>query len=222
MLIVPSALAWLAQKRVRRVFLQLGERANDRGLTGHEVARRLLTHSGLSEVKLERSPGQFTDHYDPAKKALRLTDNIAEGSSITSLGVVAHEVGHAVQSGRGYAPMRLRTSMGQRLGQLSAVSPFVFIGGFWLGNPVLMSLAILLLGGRTVFALVTLPVEKDASVRAMSMLEEAGLVASKEAGEVRRVLRAATFTYLTGLARQLALFLFVVTAVGLARLGATG
>lgn len=218
-LIVPSVLAWLAQRRVRQVFARYEGQPSRQALPGGEVAQKLLERAGLAEVKLERSPGRFTDHYDPARKVLRLTEATAQGASVTSLGVVAHEVGHAVQSATGYAPMRLRTRMGQRLGQVAAVSPLVFIGGFWLGNPVLMTAAVLILAGQTAFALVTLPVERDASARGLTMLEDAGLATSQEQGAVRRVLRAAALTYLTALGRQLVVFLFVVMLVGLVRLG---
>lgn len=214
-LIVPALLAWFAQARVRQVYEKYGAQDNNRGVSGLEVARQLLAHHGLTGVEIDRAPGHLTDHYDPESRTLRLSDGVANASSVTSLGIVAHEVGHAVQDAEGYRFMRLRTDMGRRLGVATQWSGFVFLGGMLFGIPLLMALGGVLLAGMAVFSLVTLPVERNASDRALEMLEQTGLAAEKREG-VRQVLRAAALTYLTALGQRLASFLFFAAVVGAA------
>ncbi|MBZ0292925.1 MAG: zinc metallopeptidase [Anaerolineae bacterium] len=217
LLIVPALLAWLAQARVRKVYDRYGKLANRRNVDGLEVAQRLLSAYGLTDVKIERTPGYLTDHYDPQAKTLRLSDGIANADSITALGVVAHEVGHAIQDAEGYRFMQLRTKMGERVNQVAQWVSFAFIGGMLLGIPILMALSGLFLGVLVVFTLVTLPVERDASNRALTALQQAGLAGVEESRSVREVLRAAAFTYLSSLGQRLGTFLFFVAMIFLAR-----
>jgi Zn-dependent membrane protease YugP len=218
-LIVLALLAWFAQARVRAVHEKYSAQPNSQAATGLEVARRLLSHYKLTHVTIERTPGHLTDHYDPQSKTLRLADGVANGSSVTSLGIVAHEVGHAVQDAEGYRFMRVRTDMGQRISVAAQWSSFVFVGGMLFGIPILMALGGVLLAGMIVFSEVTLPVERNASDRALAMLEQTGLSTAGEREGVRQVLRAAALTYLTALGQRLASFLFFVAIVG-AALGA--
>ena len=216
-LIVPALLAWVAQARVRRVYDRYGKMSNHLNVNGLEVAQRLLSAHGLPDVKIERTPGYLTDHYDPQAKTLRLSDGIANADSITALGVMAHEVGHAIQDAEGYQFMRLRTKMGERVNQVAQWVSFAFIGGMLLGIPILMALSGLFLGVLVVFTLVTLPVERDASNRALTALQQAGLAGVEESRSVREVLRAAAFTYLSSLGQRLWTFLFFVVMIFLAR-----
>jgi uncharacterized protein len=219
LLIVPALLTWLAQARVREVYEKYGEHENRRGATGLEIAQDLLARYGLAGVTVERTSGHLTDHYDPQAKTLRLTDGVANGRSVTALSIVGHEVGHAVQDAEGYRFMRLRTRMSKVVSQVARWSSLAFVGGMLFGIPLLMGLSGLIMAALVIFTLVTLPVERDASNRALQMLEETGLASPEEGKSVQRVLRAAAFTYLTALGQRMATFLFFVAVVG-AALGA--
>lgn len=220
LIIVPALLGMLAQQRVRAIYEEYGGQPNRQEVNGLEIARRLLAYYGLTNVTIERADGHLTDHYDPQTKTLRLSDSVAKGHSVTSLGIVAHEVGHAAQDAEGYHFMRLRTSLAQRIGVVARWSSVVFIGGMLFGIPILMLLSGVFLAGLVLFMLVTLPVERNASDRALKSLEQAGLAAVEELAGVRRVLRAAAFTYLSGLGQRLGTFLFFVATILFARGGA--
>jgi uncharacterized protein len=217
LLIGSALLAWYAQARVRQVHERFGAVENSKGASGVEVAQALLAYHGLTDVKVERTPGHYTDHYDPQANLLRLSDGVAHGCSLTSLGIVAHEVGHAVQDAEGYHFMRVRSFLAQRVGAMTQWSSLIFVGGMLFGIPSLMVLGGVLLAGLTIFSLVTLPVERNASDRALASLKQAGLAMAEELDAVRQVLRAAAFTYLTALGQRLATFLFFVVVVGAAR-----
>ncbi len=217
LLLVPMLLAWWSQAKVRQTYEKYNNQPNRRGYNGVDIARRLLVHYGLTDIRIERTSGYLTDHYDPQTNILRLSDGVANGRSLTSLGIVAHEVGHAAQDAQNYRFMRLRTFLAQRVGQVAGWSSIAFIGGWLLGIPVLMGLSGVILGGMLIFSLVTLPVERNASDRALKSLEATGLALAEEREGVRQVLRAAAFTYLAGLAQQLGRFLFFVVMVALAK-----
>lgn len=216
-LMLPALLALLAQLWVRRSFQKYDAQPNREGVNGLTAAGALLASQGLTDVAVERTEGAYSDHYDPEKKTLRLSGGVADGRSVTALSIVAHEVGHAVQDARGYRVMKVRNLLARRLTQIGAWSPFVFVGGMLLGIPLLMGVAVIMLAGQAVFALVTLPVERNASDRAMAMLEQTGMAAPAERTGVRSILRAAALTYMTGLGQKVAIFLFVVVAVILAQ-----
>lgn len=216
LVVVPALLAWLAQARVRKVYEQYGAIPNRLGVNGLAVASTLLDYLGLSGVTVRETPGHLTDHYDPQSRTLRLSESTARASSVASLGIVAHEVGHAVQDSEGYRPLRLRGDLGRRASQMARWSPLVFIGGMLFRIPILMGLGVLMLIGQAGFALVALPVERDASNRALALLEKTRLVAAGESDGVRKVLRAAAFTYLAGFGQRLSAFLLFVLVVILA------
>jgi len=218
LLILPAWLAWFAQDRVQKVYQKYGAQRNSGGRSGLEIAKYLLHHHRLGDVTVERVPGQFTDHYDPQTQTLRLSDAVAGADSVTALGVVAHEVGHAVQNAEGYRPMQVRGKLAERLSQAAGLSSAIFVGGMLFGNPLLMGLGVVMLAAMTFFAVVTLPVERDASNRALAMLDETGLASPGERKGARQVLRAAALTYAAALGRRLATFLFFVGVVAAARL----
>jgi uncharacterized protein len=217
LLLVPMLLGLYTQTWVRKTYQKYEASPNGLGLTGLEAAKQLLARYGLTQVAIERTPGQLTDHYDPQSKKLRLSEGVAHGRSVTALGIVAHEVGHARQDAEHYRFMQWRTAMGNRLGQATLWSSFIFVGGMVFGIPILMALGGLLLAGMVLFALVTLPVERNASDRALASLQQMGLAAGQELKGARRVLRAAAFTYLAALSQRLGTFLFFVVLVVLAR-----
>lgn len=208
LLVIPAALIWYAQSRVRRVFQQADQIENAERITGYEAARELLDRAGLNNVRVEVWQGLASDHYDPATKILRLTPRIARHESTLAVGVAAHEVGHAIQDAEGYSLMRFRNRLARWVLVASTLSPIAFIGGLFLGNLPLLFVAVGILALQVVFALVNLPLEKDASRRAVRLLEERGLILQSERGGVKRVLGAASFTYLASVGVRLSLFLF--------------
>ena len=208
LLIVPLALALWVQSRVRRVFQEQDQYQNSGHVNGFEAARELLDQAGLHHVRLQTTERFFNDYYDPVEKVLVLSTRTARRSTVLAVGVAGHEVGHAVQDAEGYPFMRLRTSFGRWLIMLSTISPFAFIGGFFLGSVYLMWVAVGILALQIVFALVTLPVEFNASRRAVPLLEQRQMIAVDEEPGIRKVLRAAALTYLVSVAVRVASFLF--------------
>jgi len=184
----------------------------------------LLAYNGLKDVKIERTKGQLTDHYDPRRKMLRLSSGVANNPSVSALGIVAHEVGHAVQDNMGYAPMRVRSALvpvanlGSRFGFICVIIGLVlYMFGAAFGLTVIW-IGVYLFAGAVLFALVTLPVEYDASNRARRMLQASGLVLAREYEGASAVLSAAALTYVAALLQAVAqLFYFVLLAVGMGR-----
>lgn len=204
-------LALYAQWRVRSTYGRYAQVASSTGFTGAEVARRLLDAGGLSHVPVERVPGDLTDHYDPSQKVVRLSDSIYASPSVAALGVTAHEVGHALQDATAYAPMRLRTGLVPVAGIGSNLGYVLFLIGFFVSSFQLATLGLVLFSGVAVFAAVTLPVELNASNRAMSLLEANGLLAAQDAAPARKVLDAAALTYVAGLAQAVSQVLYFAT-----------
>jgi len=219
LLIIPALLSLLAQRQVRRTHDKYNSQPNRAGLSGREAAGRLLASLGLEEVRLEtlETPGGFTDHYDPGSKTLRLSLGIAEARSVTALGIVGHEVGHALQDKEGYGFLRFRNRMAAQLAVIGWVSPFVFIGGLLLRISLLLWVGMLMLAGMALFALISLPVEGNASFRARRLLADQGWIDRDEQQGVERVLRSAVFTYAANFGRRAAIFLFVAAAAGFGR-----
>jgi uncharacterized protein len=216
LILISALLAWFAQARVRKVYQINEAKPNRQQVNGLDVANRLLAFHELKDVSVETVPGELSDHYDPVTKTMRLSNEVATSRSITSLGIVAHEVGHAVQDVEGYHFMRLRTSMARHISVAAQWSSFVFLGGILFRIPVLMVLAGVFMFAMLLFTLVTLPVERDASKRALKSLEQTGLVSGDEAKGVRQVLNSAAFTYLASLGQRLASFLFFAMVILLA------
>jgi Zn-dependent membrane protease YugP len=210
LLLVPVLGGLLAQRRVKSVFARYRAVANGAGVTGAELARTLLDAHGLRLVRLELAPGFLSDHYDGAKHVLRLSEAVARERSVAALGIAAHEVSHAYQDAEGSRVYRARRAVGEPLARLAPWSGLCFIGGFWLGIPLLMALSVAYAVGLVLFALATLPVEFGASHRAVTLLRGAGLVDAEETSEVRSVLAAAALTYVVGLAYQLCMLLVLV------------
>ena len=208
LLVLPLVLIWYAQSRVRRIFQQEDQVQNAEGITGLEAARELLHEADLYQVSIEIRSGPFSDQYNPMTKILRLSPRTARRDSTLAVGIAGHEVGHAIQDAEGYTLMRVHNLLARWLMVLSTVSPIAFIGGFIFGNLLLMILAVGILALQLVFAFVTLPLERNASKRALQLLEQRGVILVFEEGSVRRVLRAAAFTYLASVGVRLGFFLF--------------
>ena len=179
---------------------------NHARISGSEVATKLLAEHGLQRVRVEEIPGALSDHYDGAAGALRLSEPVATERSVAALGIAAHEVSHAYQDADGNRAYRIRKAVAEPLARFAPFSALFFIGGFWFGIPLLAALSLIYVFGLVVFALATLPVELGASRRALVLLEHSHLADREEVSEVRSVLRAAAFTYVAGLTRQLGFF----------------
>jgi Zn-dependent membrane protease YugP len=213
-----------AQARVSSAFNKYSRVRNMSGMTGAQAAQTLLEHNGLREVRVEGAKGKLTDHYDPRHKVLRLSADVARVPSVAALGIVAHEVGHAVQHKAGYGPLKLRSALvpaanlGSRFGFICVflgLILYLFGAGFGLD---IMWAGIALFAAAVLFALVTLPVEYNASNRARQMLQATGLVSTKEYQGASAVLSAAVLTYVAALLQAMAqLFYFILLAVGMGR-----
>jgi hypothetical protein len=196
-LIVPALiLAFWAQNKVRKGYARYSEVASACGLTGAQVARRILNANGLDEVAIEQVDGELTDHYDPKSKTVRLSQGIYQVNSVAALGIAAHEVGHAVQDAEGYSALRLRHALllPANIGSWMAF-PIFFIGFIFSSFSFLMDAGIVLFSAALAFQLITLPVEFDASRRALATLRGTGIMASEEVDQAREVLNAAAWTY---------------------------
>jgi Zn-dependent membrane protease YugP len=213
-----------AQARVSSAYNQYSRVRNMSGLNGAQAAQTLLEHSGLGEVKLEGVKGKLTDHYDPRHKVLRLSDNVARVPSVAALGIVAHEVGHAVQHKVGYGPLKLcsalvpAASLGSRLGFICVILGIILLAFNVAFGETLAWVGVWLFVAAVLFALVTLPVEYNASSRARQMLQATGLVSSKEYQGASAVLSAAALTYVAALLQAVAqLFFFLFLLLGMRR-----
>jgi Zn-dependent membrane protease YugP len=207
-------LAFYAQWRVSSAFNKYSRKPNRRGITGYEAARILLRSVGLDHVRVEEEPGRLGDHYDPGKNILRLSKGVAQNPSVASLGIVAHEVGHAMQDAAGYTPLRVRSGLVPMVRIGSWLGPLVFFAGFFLsgltGSTIVAWLGLFLFGGTLIFALITLPVEFNASKRALQLLNTYHLADGRELQETKKVLDAAALTYVASLAQALSTMLYYV------------
>ncbi len=200
-LLIPAIiLAIWAQMRVSSTYSKYSKISSARGATGAEIAKILLEHNGLPNVKIEAVEGKLSDHYDPRSKTVRLSTNNYRGRSLSAVAVAAHEVGHAIQHGTGYIPLKIRHSIlpATNLGSWAAFP--LFIIGFLFNTPLLMDIGIILFAGVVVFHLVTLPVEFNASHRALAQLSSNGMLIEEEVKGARKVLNAAAMTYVAATA----------------------
>lgn len=202
-----------AQLRLRSAFAKYREVPNSRGLTGAQAAALVMRSAGVHDVGIEAIPGELTDHFDPRAKMLRLSEPIYNSRSIAALAVAAHEAGHAVQQHVGYAPMALRAGLVPVANIGSTIGPFIIIGGLFTQIPALAWGGVILFAAATAFALVTLPVEYNASARARQLLETNGVVTRDEFGGVRDMLNAAALTYVASFAGALLNLLYYVMLV---------
>jgi len=204
-------LALYAQMKVQGAYNKWLQVPNRRGWSGMETARYLLNANQLGDVGVQGIPGRLTDNYDPRDRTLHLSQEVANGRSVASLAIVAHEIGHAVQDSTNYAPLKMRGAIVPAVQVGSWVGPILFFLGFLLQSPAVAWLGVILFGATFVFALITLPVELNASARAMTMLRENNAVAnSEEAGAAKDVLSAAALTYIAALAQSLMTLLYYV------------
>jgi len=204
-LLIPAMIfAVWAQFKVRNTYAKWSKVRATAGMTGAQMAKSIMQRNGVGDVGIEGVPGVLSDHYDPRVKMVRLSEPIGNGTSISSIAVAAHEVGHVLQHAQGYAPLQLRSALAPVVGFTSMAAFPLFMIGFLFNIPGvsgwMMDLGILFFSGAVLFHAVTLPVEFDASKRALAQLTQSGAVAHEEIGGAKQVLDAAALTYVAAAA----------------------
>jgi Zn-dependent membrane protease YugP len=200
-ILIPALLlALYAQYKVKSAFREMSERRSASGLTGAQVARDMLRKNQIFDVEVEETQGTLSDHYDPRSKTLRLSSEVYRSNSLAALGVAAHETGHAVQHATGYAPLQLRHAIFPVANFGSSLGIPLFIGGLFFSSPFLMDFGIILFAAAVAFQVVTLPVEFNASSKALAQLTSGGYLRADEVGGARKVLQAAALTYVAATA----------------------
>ncbi|OPJ56908.1 zinc metallopeptidase [Alkalithermobacter paradoxus] len=199
-ILLPAILFTLyAQNKVQSTFAKYLRVYTSKGFTGAQVARFILDKNGLNNVGIELSRGKLSDHYDPRSKVVRLSNEVYNGSSVAAVSVAAHEVGHAIQHAIGYAPLTFRNTL-VPIANIGSSMAWIFILLGFAVSPSFIDIGILLFLGAVLFQIVTLPVEFNASSRAIVQLRENGLIAQSEEGASKRVLDAAALTYVAAAA----------------------
>jgi len=205
LIVIPAAiLSMVAQSKVSSTFQKYSKIRNTRGYTGADVARMLLDNAGITDVTVEAIRGNLTDHYDPSNKVLRLSDPVYGSSSIAALGVAAHETGHAIQHNKSYLPLSIRTAIYPIVNISSKLSnPLIMIGllfGCFSRSWIILEIGIILFAAVVLFQIITLPVEFNASRRAINLLEEYNFLNNDEIEPAKKVLGAAAMTYVAAAA----------------------
>lgn len=203
LVIIGVLICMMASSRVNRVFQKYSRVRSMTGLTGREAAEKILRANGIYDVQVHHINGNLTDHYDPRNKTLALSDPVYNSQSVAAIGVAAHECGHAVQHARGYAPLKIRGALVPvaNFGSMLAW-PLILIGLFIRSSSALLfiNLGILLFSAAVLFQIITLPVEFNASSRAIRALENGGLLYEEEIAQTKKVLGAAALTYVASAA----------------------
>jgi len=215
LVIVGAVLSMIASARVQSTFNKYAKVRSMTGMTGAEAAERILHYNGIYDVQIQRVSGNLTDHYNPSKKVLSLSDSTYASASVAAVGVAAHECGHAIQHDVGYGPLKLRSSLvpaaniGSKLG-----IPLILLGVFLSYNSVLIQIGIWVFALAVLFQVVTLPVEYNASSRAVEALDSMGILAGEEVSQCRKVLSAAALTYVAAAASAILQLLRLIILFG--------
>ncbi len=217
LVIIGAVICLAASARVNRVFAQYSTVRSHSGMTGREAAEQILHRNGIYDVQVIHIPGNLTDHYNPGKKTLGLSDTVYNSTSVAAIGVAAHECGHAVQHATGYVPLSIRGALVPvaNFGSMAAW-PLIIIGLFLNGQTaaLFINLGILFFSAAVLFQLVTLPVEFNASGRAVKVLESSGMLYPDEVGSVKKVLGAAALTYVASAAAMILQLLRLLILTG--------
>lgn len=215
LVIMGLVLSLAASARVRSTFDKYSRIRSISGLTGAEAAQRILYRAGIFDVQIEHVSGNLTDHYDPRKKVLRLSDSVYGSNSIAAIGVAAHECGHAIQHQHSYVPLMFRNTLVPIVNFGSAIAwPLILIGLLVTQSQTLINLGIILFSTAVVFQLVTLPVEFNASKRAIQRLGESGILYGEELNNSKKVLNAAALTYVAAAATSVLQLLRLIILFG--------
>lgn len=215
LVLIGAVLCLWAQARVSSTYRKYSRVRSRSGLTGAAAAQRILQMSGIYDVRIEHVRGELTDHYDPANKVLRLSDSVYGSNSIAAIGVAAHECGHAVQHDKGYAPLSVRTALvpAANIGSRAGI-PLILLGALLGMNQLLIQIGIWVFALAVLFQVVTLPVEFNASGRALAMLGDYGMLEQDETSGCRKVLSAAALTYVAAAASAILQLLRLVLLFG--------
>ncbi len=204
-LVIPAMiLASIAQVMVKTTFSSKSKILSSRGITGAQAASRVLSYYGISNVQIERVSGNLTDHYDPKTNVIRLSDGVYNSTSIAAIGVACHEAGHAAQHAEGYLPIKIRNSIIPLCNIGSTIGIPLAVIGYFLSFEPLVTIGLMLYALIAVFQFATLPVEFNASRRAMRVIDDTGLLDDSEQSGARKVLTAAAMTYVASLIVALA------------------
>ena len=215
LVLIGAVLSIIASARVNSTFQKYARERSLSGMTGAQAAEAILRSRGIHDVRVEHIRGNLTDHYDPSRKVVRLSDSVYSSSSVAAIGVAAHECGHVMQHHEGYAPLNIRTALvpaaniGSRLG-----IPISIVGLILGSSPVLVNIGIWVFSIAVLFQIVTLPVEFDASRRALVCIEQYGIVTSDERRKSAKVLKAAAYTYVAAAAASILQLLRLVMLFG--------
>lgn len=209
--IVTLAATLLVQFWLRRTYSRWSKVENTSGLTGAQTARAILDANGLQQVQVEAVPGQLSDHYDPRARIVRLSEDNYNRASVAGSAVAAHEVGHAIQHAKAYAPLAWRSALVPVAGIGSNFGPIIIVVGAMLGAAGLFQLGLVLFAAAVLFQLVTLPVEFDASRRALVQMNTLGIATQGDVGGSRQVLNAAAMTYVAAAASSVAYLLYYLS-----------
>ena len=209
---VPLVMGLWAQNKVKRTFERWSQVPVSNGMTGAQAAAEVVRASGLRDVEIRSVEGRLSDHYDPRNRTLNLSADVGQAATVAALGVAAHEAGHAIQDARGYVPMRVRQTFVPVASIGSSLAfPLIFLG-FILGSLGMVNIGLALFTAIVLFQLITLPVEFDASRRALVALREGGLLRTAELDGARQVLSAAAWTYVAAFVAALAQLLYFFLA----------
>lgn len=211
LLCVPALLlSLLAQWKVKSSYRKYSQIGNTRGLTGAAAAKRVLDFYGIYDVRIERVSGKLTDHFDPTNKVIRLSSGVFDGISIAAVGIACHEAGHAAQHAEGYTPIKIRSAIIPitRFGSTAGI--FIALLGYLLAFDPLVSIGLLLYFFIVLFQLVTLPVEFNASSRAIKVISETNMLTAAELPQAKNMLSAAAMTYVAALIVSFANFLRIL------------
>jgi peptidase membrane zinc metallopeptidase putative len=213
LIIVPIIIGLYAQSKVASAYEKYAGVMSRSGMTGRDAARAVMSSAGIEDVQIVPIDGHLTDHYDPTRKILALSRENFQGTSLAALGVAAHEAGHAIQHRQRYAPLNLRMALVPVTNFACSLLPIVMLGGFFLFNSLMtIYIGIGIYVILTIFQLVTLPVEFNASNRAKAQLKSLGLIQGAEARGVDEVLDAAAFTYVAAFVSSLGWLLYLLSA----------
>ena len=217
LVVIGAVICLLASARVNSTFQKYSKMRTLQGVTGAQAAEQILRSAGIFDVRVERVAGNLTDHYDPKNKVLRLSDAVYAQATVAAVGVAAHECGHAKQHAKGYAPLKFRTALVPiaNIGSILAW-PLILIGLLFNSQSsyLLIQIGILAFSAAVLFQLVTLPVEYNASNRAIHILEGSGMMYGEEVGAAKKVLSAAALTYVASAAASILQLLRLVLLTG--------
>ncbi len=215
LVLIGVVISLVASAKVKSTYAKYSKVRSMSGLTGEQAAERILRSAGLYDVRIEHIAGELTDHYDPRSRVLRLSDVVYGSSSVAAIGVAAHECGHAIQDDQSYAPLKIRNSLvpAANFGTMAAW-PIILVGLIFTGSQFLINLGIVLFSLGVLFQLVTLPVEFNASGRALRILSDSGILYEDEVRQTKKVLSAAAMTYVAAAAASILSLLRLILLFG--------